>query len=136
MSYTPGYTENESPQLHDSWDSNALYAPTPGNVSQTSTPRLRSPSRHTYVERTCSPHEPQSVQLCFVPFALWDKETVYDEQPPIYIHYLIDRKVNLNNNNHPVTRITEPDLVLAPSIYWQKFLKKKVEDVKTLKSIH
>lgn len=55
---------------------------------------------------------------------------VYDEQLPIYIYYLINQKVTLNNSTRLVTRVTELDLVLVPSVYWQKFLKKKVEDVK------
>lgn len=52
---------------------------------------------------------------------------MYDEQPPSCIHYSILWKVTLNGR----TKLddTEQDLVLAPSCYWERFLKPKLETV-------
>ncbi|KAI7978756.1 hypothetical protein EIK77_000319 [Talaromyces pinophilus] len=120
MSYRSHQDDNISPQPYDSWDSDLLYAPTPGNFTVASSPHIHSPQQ-----------EPQSDELCFIPPTLWDKNKTYDEHPPIYLHYLIDWKVKLNNRT--VTTVTEPDVVLAPGAYWQKVLREKVERVKSRK---
>ncbi|EED14357.1 hypothetical protein TSTA_105680 [Talaromyces stipitatus ATCC 10500] len=86
---------------------------------------LAAPS--TFLEYP-SQREAKSDQLCFI--SSWDMDKTYDEHPPIYLHYLIDWKVKLNNRT--VTKVTEPDVVLAPGAYWQKVLK-KVERVKAEK---
>lgn len=53
---------------------------------------------HLSVVLGCDKHlntsqQPQTDHLGFIPLEIWDKERVYDEQPPICIHYLIDWKV-------------------------------------------
>ncbi|EED11616.1 conserved hypothetical protein [Talaromyces stipitatus ATCC 10500] len=130
MSYSFRQDDNISPQPYDSWDNDLLYAPTPGNFSTASSPPIHSPQPTTFLEYP-SQREPQSDQLCFVPPTLWEKDKTYDEHPPIYLHYLIDWKVKLNNRT--ITKVTEPDVVLAPGAYWQKVLREKVERVKSRK---
>ncbi|CRG89883.1 Pc23g00830 [Talaromyces islandicus] len=125
MSYSPRHDDNISPQPYESWDNGLLYAPTPGNFSESSS-RVYSPSPSTFLGYPPE-REPQSDQLRFIPPTLWDKDQTYDEQPPKYLHYLIEWKVTLNNRT--ITKVTEPDVVLAPGAYWQKVLAEKVERV-------
>lgn len=67
----------------------------------------------------------QSEKLDFCPLSEWDKENTYDEDPPSYIHYLIEWKVTVNNR--VVSKDTEQDVVLAPAVYWRIALQPKLE---------
>jgi hypothetical protein len=55
----------------------------------------------------------------------WDEEKTYDEDLPSCIHYSIEWKVTLHNKI--VSRDTEQNIVLAPSVYWPLFLRPKLE---------
>jgi hypothetical protein len=55
----------------------------------------------------------------------WDKEKAYNEDPPSYINYIIERKVTVNNRI--MSKDTEQNVVLAPSAYWGLFLQPKLE---------
>jgi hypothetical protein len=57
----------------------------------------------------------------------WDPEKIYSQDPPTCLHYLIEWKVT--RNGRALSRGTEPDVVLAPSSYWQRHLKAQVEDL-------
>ncbi len=54
--------------------------------------------------------------------------TPFRESQAAQLSYLIDWKVKLNHR--PAVRVTEPDIVIAPSAYWQETLENKVQDVK------
>jgi hypothetical protein len=62
--------------------------------------------------------QPHLDQVGYIPFAAWDTEG---------IHYLMEWKVTLNTK--PVAKITKLNLVIAPSIFWQNTIKKKVKGV-------
>lgn len=111
-------------QAFDPWDRTPLYAaPTPGNFGRTPTPPACSPpASQIFDEHLNTPRDPHPDQVGYIPFAAWDKEG---------IHYLVEWKVTLNTK--VVARVTEPNLVIAPSIFWQKTLKKKVEGVRRRK---
>ncbi|PCG88159.1 Hypothetical protein PENO1_111800 [Penicillium occitanis (nom. inval.)] len=109
------------------YDTSQLWnAPTPGFPG---TPR--SPSNFSYVSSRYGPHggysTPSHVQARLPLLGLddWEEGRVYDEQPPVCIHYSIEWKLALNKRF--VTRDTEQNLVLAPSAYWITFLKPKLE---------
>lgn len=116
MSYSPHHPDDPSQsQPLDSWDRTPLYAaPTPGNFGRTPTPPVCSPSSSQIPDG--SPNSPPR------------------ELQPDQFHYLIEWKVTLNNR--VTTRVTEPDLVIAPSVYWQQILKEKVESVKRRRVSH
>jgi hypothetical protein len=109
------------------------YAPTPGNFGHPSTPSCFSPDYvpNDHLPTNC---QSQSTQLVFLPTADWDEERVYNEQPPIYIHYRIDWKVTINGKN--IAQVTEPDVVIKPSEFWQHSLKDAAEKVKNRKVDH
>lgn len=55
----------------------------------------------------------------------WDEEKTYDEDLPSCIHYPIEWKVTLHNKI--VSRDTEQNIVLVPSVYRPLFLQPKLE---------
>lgn len=94
-------------------------------------PSVCSPPGWIPDEHSDTSQPPQTDRLGFIQLEAWNRRRAYDEQPPICIHYLIEWKVTLNNRT--VRRVTEPDLVIAPSACWQNFLEEKVEQVKRRK---
>lgn len=66
----------------------------------------------------------QLEKLGFCQLTDWDKEKVYDEDPPRFIHYSIVWKVKVNNRE--VSKDTEQDVVLAPASYWRLLLQPKL----------
>ena len=52
--------------------------------------------------------------------AEWDPDKTYDKHPPTCLHYSIEWKVKVNDKI--ISKDTEPDLVLAPACYWERFL--------------
>ena len=73
----------------------------------------------------------QSSQLNFLPFAEWEKGDEYDEYPPRYVCYTIAWKPVLNRKT--VGKVTEDDLIVTPSEYWDGTLKANVEDMLQMK---
>jgi hypothetical protein len=65
------------------------------------------------------------LQLC--PFADWDPDRAYDEDPPIYIHYSIEWKIAVNNRAI-TSKDTEQDLVLEPAAHWEHILQPKLKN--------
>ncbi|KAH0419846.1 hypothetical protein CcaCcLH18_14268 [Colletotrichum camelliae] len=57
----------------------------------------------------------------------WDESRTYDEQPPTCIHYCLEWK--LTANNRAVSKDSEPNLVLAPSDFWDLTLRSKLHNV-------
>jgi organic radical activating enzyme len=99
-------------RMIDPWE----YAPTPGNFGSTPA-TLYSPSPAPYR----ATEQPLSDQLDFLPSAEWEEGGEYDEEPPKYVCYTIEWKVILNRK--AVGRVTEENLVVAPSEYWDETLK-------------
>ncbi|CAI7613187.1 unnamed protein product [Penicillium pancosmium] len=81
--------------------------------------------------RDCTTDRLQSSQLNFLPFAEWEKGDEYDEYPPHYVCYTIAWKLVLNRKT--VGKVTEDDLIVAPSEYWDGTLKVNVEDMLQMK---
>lgn len=69
---------------------------------------------------------PHSNTLNFLKLFNWEEGISYDNDQPTCIHYSIEWKVTVNNQ--VVAKDTEPDLVLAPSVYWDEYLKQKLEE--------
>lgn len=116
------YDDPSQPPAIDPWNENSQYCPTPGNFGSSPTPSYSlSPSPH----RTLQPR--QADQLRFLPLAEWEEGGEYEEQPPRYICYTIAWKLILNRKT--VGKVTEEDLVVAPSDYWVESLSAGVEEM-------
>ncbi|OQE13971.1 hypothetical protein PENSTE_c040G02116 [Penicillium steckii] len=109
-------------QMAGPWDGNSDYAPTPGIYGRTPA-TLYSPSPAP----DCATDQPQPDHLNFLPLAEWQEGGEYDEMPPRYICYTIAWKLILNRKT--VGKVTEEDLVIAPSEYWGKSLQANVENM-------
>ncbi|ODM18800.1 hypothetical protein SI65_05417 [Aspergillus cristatus] len=134
MTYSPSEIGDVSQfQPPDPWNNTSDYARTPGNFNRISTPSCCSPE---YVPDDSHPtlQQSQTDQLIFLPFADWAEGRVYNEQPPIYIHYWVDWKVTLNGRT--VAQVTEPDLVIRPSEFWQHSLRDAADKIKNRKVDH
>ncbi|KAJ5917574.1 hypothetical protein N7466_011128 [Penicillium verhagenii] len=99
-------------------------------------PHSRLPWSHTLLSspsptRDCTTDRPQSNQLNFLPFAEWEERDEYDEYSPHYVCYTIAWKLVLNRKT--VGKVTEDDLIVAPSDYWDGTLKANVEDILQMK---
>ncbi|KAH8430182.1 uncharacterized protein LDX57_007852 [Aspergillus melleus] len=123
---SPSYDDAYQSRMTDPWDT-PEHAPTPGYFGRTPA-TLLSPSPAP---------EPglQPDQLGFLPLSQWEESIDYDEQPPKYICYTIAWKLVLNRKT--VGKVTEEDLVVAPSEYWEESLKADVDDMlRTKKKRH
>ncbi|KAJ5117746.1 hypothetical protein N7448_011378 [Penicillium atrosanguineum] len=109
-------------QMVDPWDGNSEYAPTPGYFGRTPA-TLYSPSPAP----DCATDQLQSDYLDFLPLVEWEEGGEYDELPPRYVSYTIAWKLILNRKT--VGKVTEEDLVIAPSDYWGKRLQANVENM-------
>ncbi|KAL0929596.1 uncharacterized protein CTRU02_215495 [Colletotrichum truncatum] len=63
----------------------------------------------------------------------WDPDLFYDETPPTCIHYCLEWKLLLRKatSTRPakLASDTEQNLVLAPSAYWERTLKQKLQQL-------
>ncbi|KAH1972669.1 hypothetical protein KXV92_005592 [Aspergillus fumigatus] len=117
-------------RLIDPWDEDAQYAPTPGDFG-------RTPATLYSLSPTPDPIscQTQPDYLGFLPFAEWEKWTednCYEEpEEPEIIRYTIAWKLMINRTID--ARETEQDLVVAPSEYWEKHLKQKIDELVHMK---
>jgi hypothetical protein len=88
---------------------------TPNESLATFSGRLRSSKRQ-------QAHRPK---LALLQHEEWDKDKVYDEDPPTCLHYSIEWRVVVNKK--VISKDTEPDVVLNPAAHWQNSLKFRVE---------
>ncbi|KAL5042235.1 hypothetical protein BDW71DRAFT_217086 [Aspergillus fruticulosus] len=114
----------DASQPGETWDDDSRYAPTPGDFGR-STGYSLSPSPHHTL-----PQPPQD-RLGFFPLSEWERGGEYDQQPPRYVCYTVKWKMLLNNK--PVGNVTEKDLVVAPSQFWEKYLKADLDNMVQIK---
>ncbi|KAA8641518.1 uncharacterized protein ATNIH1004_011654 [Aspergillus tanneri] len=94
------------------WDAPTPYFGSPGYSL--------SPSPHRTLQQP-------SDRLGFLPLDEWEEGGEYDQQPPQYVCYTIKWKLTINHKR--AGSATEKDLVVAPSDYWEEFLKASLEDM-------
>ena len=124
------YDETCQSRVIDPWDQDSQFAPTPGDFGHTpATLYSLSPTPDNTSRQT------QPNYLGFLPLAEWEKwgeNNYYEEQEePRFIRYTIAWKLMINRTIE--ARETEQDLVVAPSEYWEKHLKQKIEELVHMK---
>ena len=124
------YDETCQSQVIDPWDQDSQFAPTPGDFGHTpATLYSLSPTPDNTSRQT------QPNYLGFLPLAEWEKwgeNNYYEEQEELrFIRYTIVWKLMINRTIE--ARETEQDLVVAPSEYWEKHLKQKIEELVHMK---
>lgn len=116
----------------DPWVGTSQYALTPGNfrwspASPSDTSFINvdpiSPVDYASPQQTAS----QKNSLPLLQFGDWEEGRIYNEDPPTYIHYLIEWKVTLNNRT--AAKDTEQDPVLAPRFHWRLCLQPKLKEL-------
>lgn len=122
MTHTP-FNDDDTcrSELPDLWGRTPSFAPTPGHLDRECTPSVICPSlepENIVYERSPSFHQHQSDQLGFHPVAECGDGSLWDEQFPDGIHYLIEWRVKLNNR--VVVKDTEQDLTFWLSSYWEQ----------------
>ncbi|KAK5308970.1 hypothetical protein LTR70_010701, partial [Exophiala xenobiotica] len=55
----------------------------------------------------------------------WQSDGAYDEDPPTCVHYSLEWRVT--SNGKPISKDTEPNLVLSPSAFWQRTLHSRLD---------
>lgn len=103
--------------LADPWD-----APTPGNSGRTPA-SLYSASPAP----DCATDQQRAGHLNFLPLSDWVEGGEYDVLPPRYVCYTLAWKLILNRRT--VGKVTEEDLIIAPSEYWGQRLQADVENM-------
>ncbi|KAJ5240563.1 uncharacterized protein N7469_002154 [Penicillium citrinum] len=123
MTQSPNYDNLTSqPYATKPWEHDSQYAPTPGYYGSPYETRSNYSPSPSVIE-----NRPKPDALRLLRLSEWEEGRVYDQDPPTCIHYRIEWRVTVNNRE--VAKDTEDDLVLAPSAFWQLFLKKKLEKV-------
>ncbi len=78
--------------------------------------------------------EPQLQSLGFVQMQGWNRDTVYDRTPPIYIHYRIDWRLMIKKR--VISRNTIDDIVLEPTSFGPYVLIPQLEELLKRKNSH
>lgn len=125
FSYDDGASQS---RVINPWEQDSQYAPTPGNFGWT-------PGTLYSLSPTADPtsRQTQPDDLGFLPFAEWERweENNYEPEEQEFIRYTIAWKLMINRTAE--AKETEQDLVVAPSEYWEKCLKQKVEELVHMK---
>lgn len=87
------------------------------------------PGYAQYSRKVCagSTTQAHSEKPTLLQLADWDRERRYDEDPPMFLHYSIEWKVNVCGRMR--WKDSEQDPVLAPAASWQLFLQPKVGEL-------
>lgn len=115
MSDTPFHNNFSQPQEPESWDHDS--PPTPVCFHCPYATRSYYTPSPSVLE--CEPNAAIQTRPDTLPLlqeSEWEKDKVYNEDPPSCIHYFIEWRVTLNNQ--AVVKDTEEGIMLAPSAYW------------------
>ncbi|KAK5069390.1 hypothetical protein LTR51_008640 [Lithohypha guttulata] len=100
--------------------SDILDVPTPGLYSDSPGVHHWSPSRSI-----ASP-VPQPYALGFISLQNWRSDHVYNEVPPLYLHYNVEWKVKVNKTI--IFKETEENIVLSPAAFWEQVLQTRLDE--------
>ncbi|KAH6653579.1 hypothetical protein BKA67DRAFT_503644, partial [Truncatella angustata] len=65
--------------------------------------------------------------LPLLTLADWREDHIYDERPPICVHYSLEWKLTVNGRSR--TKDMEQDVVLAPSAIWMRALRPNLQKI-------
>ena len=98
--------------------------PEPIESNAASTAILVETREHSPSQQQCL----RPMKLPLLQLADWDPKKAYDEDPPVCIRYDMGWKVAIKGKRG-VHKDTDENQVLAPSSYWELFLKPKVKEL-------
>ncbi|KAJ9601891.1 hypothetical protein H2200_013606 [Cladophialophora chaetospira] len=135
-SYSPSLwvMQDSIVQAHDSpFDGQQIWSPFAGTPLNT-VDLQDAPEAANEQQRTRKRQRTLRNKLPLLQLEEWERERVYNEEPPICVHYAVDWKICLDDKQ--ISKNSERNVVLEPASFWQAILRPRLEGMVEKKMGH